>query len=90
MEPKSMPKKQNTPQSDKPDFETALKQLQEVVSRMENEQQSLDASIADYEKGTQLAAYCQQQLDAAQLKVEQLVKTKDGFRFETLDTTNDD
>ena len=85
-----MPKKQNTPQTDTPDFETALKQLQEVVSRMENEQQNLDASIADYEKGTRLAALCQQQLDTAQLKVEQLVKSKDGFRFETLDTPNDD
>jgi len=85
-----MPKKQNTPQTDTPDFETALKQLQEVVSRMENEQQNLDASIADYEKGTRLAALCQQQLDTAQLKVEQLVKSKDGFRFETLDTSNDD
>ncbi len=85
-----MPKKQNTPQTNIPDFETALKQLQEVVSRMENEQQNLDASIADYEKGTRLAALCQQQLDAAQLKVEQLVKSKDGFRFDTLDTSNDD
>lgn len=83
-----MPKKQNTPQTDTLDFETALKQLQEVVSRMENEQQNLDASIADYEKGTRLAALCQQQLDAAQLKVEQLVKSKDGFRFEPLDTSN--
>lgn len=85
-----MPKKQNTSKSETLDFETALKQLQEVVSRMENEQQSLDAAITDYETGTQLAALCQQQLDAAQLKVEQLVKSKDGFRFEALSTSNDD
>lgn len=84
-----MPKKQNTSKSEPLDFETALKQLQEVVSRMENEQQSLDATIADYAKGTQLATLCQQQLDAAQLKVEQLVKSKDGFRFEALDTSDD-
>jgi len=85
-----MPKKQNTSDNESLDFETALKQLQELVSRMENEQQSLDAAISDYEKGTQLASLCQQQLDAAQLKVEQLVKSKDGLRFETLDTSNDD
>jgi len=84
-----MPKKQTTSKSESLDFETALKQLQEVVSRMENEQQSLDAAIADYAKGTQLATLCQQQLDAAQLKVEQLVKSKDGFRFENLDTLDD-
>jgi len=85
-----MPIKQNAPDIDSLDFETALKQLQEVVSRMENEQQSLDASISDYEKGTQLAAHCQQQLDAAQLKVEQLVKTKDGHRFTPLESSTDD
>jgi len=85
-----MPEKNNTPDNEPPDFETALKQLQELVSRMENEQQSLDAAISDYEKGTQLANLCQQQLDAAQLKVEQLVKSKDGFRFEALDTSGDD
>lgn len=85
-----MSKKQNTPQSDSLDFETALKRLQEVVSRMENEQQNLDTAIADYEKGTQLAALCQQQLDAAQLKVEQLVNRKDGVQFEALDTSNNE
>lgn len=79
-----MAKKPTNTALDKMDFETALKSLQEVVSRMENEQQSLDISIADYEKGTVLAALCQRHLDQAQLKVEQLVKTKDGARFEAL------
>ena len=84
-----MPKKQNT--SKQPlDFEAALQELQMVVSRMENEQQSLDASITDYEKGTELAALCQQYLDSAQLKVEQLVKTRDGHHFEALETQDSD
>ena len=80
-----MPKKQNKPKQPL-DFEAALQELQAVVSRMENEQQSLDASIQDYEKGTELAATCQRYLDTAQLKVEQLVKTRDGRHFETLET----
>lgn len=84
-----MPKKQTTSPKDALDFETALQQLQEVVTRMENEQQSLDAAIADYEKGTQLATLCQHHLDTAQLKVEQLVKSKDGFRFKALDGSDD-
>ncbi len=84
-----MPKKPTTPPKEALDFETALQQLQEVVARMENEQQSLDAAIADYEKGTQLATLCQQHLDTAQLKVEKLVKSKDGFRFEALDSSDD-
>jgi exodeoxyribonuclease VII small subunit len=84
-----MPKKQTTSPKEALDFETALQQLQEVVTRMENEQQSLDAAIADYEKGTQLATLCQHHLDTAQLKVEQLVKSKDGFRFNALDGSDD-
>lgn len=71
-------------------FETALAELQKIVTRMENEQQSLDTSIADYEKGTELAALCQKQLDEAQLKVEILVKTKDGHRFEPLESKSND
>ena len=84
-----MPKKQITSPKEALDFETALQQLQEVVTRMENEQQSLNAAIADYEKGTQLATLCQHHLDTAQLKVEQLVKSKDGFRFNALDGSDD-
>ena len=83
-----MPKKPNKPKQPL-DFEAALQELQAVVSRMENEQQSLDASIQDYEKGTELAATCQHYLDTAQLKVEQLVKTRDGRHFEALETQND-
>jgi exodeoxyribonuclease VII small subunit len=85
-----MAKKQNTGKSDDMSFETALAELQIIVARMENEQQSLDASIADYEKGTELAALCQKQLDEAQLKVEKLVKTKDGHRFEPLQSKSSD
>ena len=84
-----MPKKQTTSPKETLDFEAALQQLQEVVTRMENEQQSLDAAIADYEKGTQLATLCQHHLDTAELKVEQLVKSKDGFRFNALDGSDD-
>ena len=84
-----MPKKPKPSINESPDFETALKQLQDIVSRMENEQQSLEASIADYEQGTQLAGQCQQLLDNAQLKVEQLVKTQQGLKFRNLENESD-
>ncbi len=71
------------------DFESALEALQAVVARMESKQQNLDTSIADYEKGTALAALCQKHLDQAQLKVEKLVKTKDGHSFEPLSDIDD-
>lgn len=66
------------------DFEAALTQLQEIVERMESNEQSLDASIKDYELGSSLAAQCQKRLDEAQLKVEKLTKTADGFKSEPL------
>lgn len=85
---RTMTSKPETSKTATPDFEAALQQLQAVVSRMENEQQSLDASIADYEKGSELAALCQRYLDSAQLKVEQLLKSRDGHHFETLESQN--
>ena len=60
-----MPKKPAASQPDTLDFETALSQLQAIVTRMENEHQSLEAAIADYEQGTRLATQCQQLLDEA-------------------------
>ncbi len=56
---------------------------------MENEHQSLEAAIADYEQGTRLATQCQQLLDNAQLKVEQLVKTSEGLKFKQLDNADE-
>ena len=83
-----MPKNNASSQPESPDFETALEQLQAIINRMENDQQSLEAAIADYEQGTRLAALCQQLLDTAQLKIEQLVKTSEGEKFEPVDSAD--
>ncbi len=79
------PKSQSTSKAQpEMDFETALAQLQKIVERMESKEQSLEDSIKDYELGTQLAQQCQQRLDEAQLKVQKLTKTADGYRSEPL------
>ncbi len=57
-------------------FEDALKELETIVKRLESGDSSLDKSIEDYTRGTQLRAYCQQKLEDARLKVEKL--TSDG------------
>ena len=57
-------------------FETALRELEETVARMESGELTLDEALALFERGQQLADYCNQQLDQAALKVEQL--TADG------------
>lgn len=70
------------------DFEAALNQLQDIVERMESNQQSLEDSLKDYELGSRLAAQCQQRLDQAQLKVERTAKTANGYSIEPLASPN--
>lgn len=57
-------------------FEQALQELEAVVTKLETEELTLEASLALFERGQQLAARCQKQLDEAHLRVEQL--TTDG------------
>jgi exodeoxyribonuclease VII small subunit len=57
-------------------FETALRELQEVVARLEAGDLTLEESLALFERGQQLATYCNHQLEQATLRVEQL--TADG------------
>lgn len=57
-------------------FEEAFAELEDVVRRLEAGGLSLEESLALYERGQALAAYCNQQLDQAELKVNLL--TSDG------------
>lgn len=53
-------------------YESLYTQLQAVVSQLEAGELPLEDSLKLYEKGTQLAAACQQLLDRAELRVQQL------------------
>ena len=57
-------------------FETALSELEHLVSRLEAGELTLEESLALFERGQQLADYCNKLLDNASLRVEQL--TVDG------------
>ncbi len=57
-------------------FEEALQELEQTVAQLESGNLTLEASLALFERGRYLAAYCGQLLDQAQLRVEQL--TEDG------------
>lgn len=58
------------------DFEAALAELDEVVSRMEGGDLSLEDSLAAFERGIRLTRHCQSALQSAELRVKQL--TADG------------
>lgn len=57
-----------------PDFETAMKELEQIVENMENDQLTLDESLKQFERGVELSRICQNSLKNAEQKVEQLVK----------------
>ncbi|MGI8856199.1 MAG: exodeoxyribonuclease VII small subunit [Thermomicrobiales bacterium] len=58
-------------------FEEAYERLEEVLSRLQMGNMTLDDSLAAYEEGMALAAHCQALLDAAELRVETLERVAD-------------
>ncbi len=58
-------------------YEEAYERLDEVLSRLQMGNMTLDDSLAAYEEGMALAAHCQSLLDAAELRVETLERTDD-------------
>lgn len=53
-------------------FEEALAQLEALVARLEEGGLPLAAAVAGYERGMGLAAYCNDLLDSAELRVRQV------------------
>ncbi len=54
-------------------FEDALKQLEEIVARLERGQVELEESISIYERGAALKAHCEKKLKDAQARIEKIV-----------------
>ena len=53
-------------------FESALAELEKIVSRMESGELSLEQALATHKRGLELARFCQQRLEAAQQQVKVL------------------
>jgi exodeoxyribonuclease VII small subunit len=63
-------------------FEQAQAELEQIVTRLEQGQASLDEALALWERGEQLYAFCRAQLDTAQGKVEELARRVEQARPE--------
>jgi exodeoxyribonuclease VII small subunit len=61
-----------------PSFEESLKRLEAVVDQLEKGELTLEESLKLFEEGVNLTANCKQELDAAEGKVQMLVKQRDG------------
>ena len=64
------------------DFEKSLKELETIVERMEKGEQTLEASLKDFERGNALAAACRSSLIEAEQRIEKLVEKSGGFERE--------
>jgi exodeoxyribonuclease VII small subunit len=60
-----------------PTFETAQKELEQIVERLETGQAPLDETIRLWERGEELYKFCREQLDAAHGKIEELARRKE-------------
>lgn len=59
-------------------FEESLKQLETIVAQLERGDLPLEDSLKMFEEGMRLSAECKQELDAAEGKVQILLKQRDG------------
>ena len=64
------------------DFEKSLKELETIVERMEKGEQTLEASLKDFERRNTLATTCRASLEEAEQRIEKLVEKSGGFERE--------
>lgn len=64
------------------DFESALEELEGLVTRMESGDLSLDESLKAFERGVILARHCQTELQSAELRIQQLTDEGDLVEFD--------
>ena len=67
-----MKKKEALEGSSPENFESAMGQLETLVSKMESGDLSLEESLEAFEKGVHLTRFCQDQLQKAELKIQEL------------------
>jgi len=71
-------------------FEDALSELETLVTELESGDQSLEDSLAQFERGVSLARHCQTSLKAAEQKVQVLMSQSDDEEaLEDLDSVDE-
>ncbi|MCG8528140.1 MAG: exodeoxyribonuclease VII small subunit [Opitutales bacterium] len=66
-------------------FEEALAELESIVESLENGETPLEELIGKYEKGTELLKQCRDKLGDAEMRIQRIEKTKDGFELKELE-----
>jgi exodeoxyribonuclease VII small subunit len=63
-------------------FENCLEELEKVVKELEAGDLQLDRSLALFSRGMQLSEVCRKQLEAAETRVEMLVRKEGSYQAE--------
>ena len=72
-------------------FEEALKQLEDLVERLESGEVSLEESLQDFEHGVALVRTLRERLDQAQQRVDKIVEQEGGeTTAQPMDLMDDD
>lgn len=68
-------------------FEDAMKQLEEIIQKMDSAEVKLEDAVTLYEKGMALKKVCEEKLQGAKLKVEKITLSPNGTpQKETFET----
>ncbi len=62
----------------KQSFETALKQLEQIVRELEAGELSLESAMKKFEDGIQLSRFCSQKLDETEQRITLLLQESSG------------
>jgi exodeoxyribonuclease VII small subunit len=57
-------------------FESSLRELEDIVSRLEQGELPLEQSLQLFERGVELTRLCRKSLDGAELKVRNLLESQ--------------
>jgi len=63
-------------------FEDAMKELEDIVKRLESGDLPLEESLKIFEEGVALSRYCFNKLEEAEKRVSILLKGEDGIKRE--------
>lgn len=67
-------------------FESRLKKLETIVSKIEAGEMGLEETLKQFEEGMQLARECQELLNQTELRIQKLVEEQGAVRLEPVDT----
>ncbi|MDX1668576.1 MAG: exodeoxyribonuclease VII small subunit [Limnobacter sp.] len=62
----------NAPQSTPETFEQAMRELEELVARMDQPEAGLEGLLGDYKRGAVLVKYCRDRLNVVKKEMDQI------------------